>query len=296
MQKVDLLIKNAKELLTLASDKPKTGKDMQDLGIINDGAVAVDNGKIVAVGTTTSINREYKAQIVLDASDKVVMPGFIDPHTHPVFVNTRENEFEMRLQGKTYKEISQSGGGIRASINDVRKASKEELLRLSVKRVSKMLAQGTTTIEAKSGYGLSLESEIKMLEAINELDEKTPIDVISTFLGAHEYPEEYKENHEKYIEIIINKMLPEVVDKGLADYCDIFCEEHVFDIEESRRILRHAKKLGFKIRMHADELEPIGGAELAAELGAISADHLVAVSDEGIKQMKKKSVIPILLP
>jgi len=296
MQKVDLLIKNAKELLTLASDKPKTGKDMQDLGIINDGAVAVDNGKIIAVGTTTSINREYKAQIVLDASDKVVMPGFIDPHTHPVFVNTRENEFEMRLQGKTYKEISQSGGGIRASINDVRKASKEELLRLSVKRVSKMLAQGTTTIEAKSGYGLSLESEIKMLEAINELDEKTPIDVISTFLGAHEYPEEYKENHEKYIEIIINKMLPEVVDKGLADYCDIFCEEHVFDIEESRRILRHAKKLGFKIRMHADELEPIGGAELAAELGAISADHLVAVSDEGIKQMKKKSVIPILLP
>ncbi len=296
MRKVDLLIKNAKELLTIASAHPKTGKEMQELGIIEKGAVAVDSGKIIDVGVTDDLIELYDPDKTIDASGKVVMPGFVDPHTHPVFVNTRENELEQRLQGKSYKEISQTGGGIRSSINDVRKATKEELFELSQKRISKMLAQGTTTIEAKSGYGLSLESEIKMLEVIKELNEKTPMNVISTFLGAHEYPEEYKDNHEKYIEILVNKMLPKVAEKHLADYCDIFCEEHVFDIEESRLILRHAKKLGFKIRMHADELEPIGGAELAAELGAVSADHLVAASDKGIKQMKKNNVIPILLP
>jgi len=211
-------------------------------------------------------------------------------------VKTRENELEMRLQGKSYKEISQTGGGIRASIQDVRNASLEELVDLGVRRINKMLTMGTTTIEAKSGYGLTTESEIKMLNAIKMINEMSDMEIIPTFLGAHEYPEEYKDDHEKYIEILINEMLPEVKEQSLAEYCDIFCEEHVFTVSESRRILNAAKELGFKIRFHADELEPIGGAELAAEVNAVSADHLVAISDKGIQSLKEAGVIPILLP
>ena len=296
MKKADLIIKNAKELLTIQSDRPKCGLEMQNLGIIQNGAIAILDEKIVGVGTTNEITKNFIAENIIDASEKVVMPGFVDAHTHPIFVKTRENEFEMRIQGKSYKEISQSGGGIRSSINDVRKASKAELVELGLKRIKKMFAQGTTTIEAKSGYGLSTESEIKMLEAISEINKISEMDIIPTFLGAHEFPEEYKNNRKKYIEILIEEMLPEVKRRHLAEYCDIFCEEHVFDIEQSRRILSEAKKLGFKIRMHADELEPIGGAELAAELAAVTADHLVAVSDNGIRKMRSTNVIPILLP
>ncbi len=284
MQEIDLLIINADELLTLAGSGPKVGKNMQSLGIIRNGAVAINGNKIIEIASSHEISAKYSSENIIDASGKVVIPGFVDAHTHPIFVNTRENEFEMRIQGKSYKEISQSGGGIRSSINDVRKASFEKLYQLAEKRIQKMLQMGTTTIEAKSGYGLSTESEIKMLEVIKKLNENTDMEIVPTFLGAHEFPEEYKNNQEAYIEILINEMLPEVKRRNLAEYCDIFCEEHVFDIDQSRRILSEAKKLGFKIRMHADELEPIGGAELAAELGAVSADHLVAVSDNGIKQ------------
>lgn len=296
MRKVDLIIKNAKQLLTLKSDGPKTGSEMQNLGIIQNGAVAILGEKIAGVGTTKEITESFISEDVIDVDGKIVMPGFVDAHTHPVFVNTRENEFEMRIQGKSYQEISQSGGGIRASINDVRNATKEKLVALGLKQVDKMLEMGTTTIEAKSGYGLSTASEIKMLEAIREVDKISEMDIIPTFLGAHEFPDEYKDNPEEYIRILINEMLPEVKKRNLAEYCDIFCEKHVFNIEQSRRILSEAKKLGFKIRMHADELEPIGGAELAAEIGAVTADHLVAVSDNGIQKMKEADVIPILLP
>ncbi|MCK4339365.1 MAG: imidazolonepropionase, partial [Candidatus Cloacimonetes bacterium] len=258
-------------------------------------AVAVLGEKITGVGITKEILKEYYSENIIYATEKVVMPGFVDPHTHPIFVKTREDEFEMRILGKSYKEISRSGG-IRASINDVRKASKEELIKLGLKRINKMLEMGTTTIEAKSGYGLSTDSEMKMLEAISELNEISEMDIIPTFLGAHEFPEEYKDTPEKYIKILIEEMLPEVWNRKLAKYCDIFCEEHVFNIEQSRKILLEAKKVGFKIRMHADELEPIGGAELSAEIGAISADHLVAISDIGITKMKEANVMPILLP
>ncbi len=296
MKKADLIIKNANQLLTLKSDSPKTGIEMQNLGIIQDGAVAVLGEKIAGVGTIKEITENFISENVIDASGKVVMPGFVDPHTHPIFVKTRENEFEIRILGKSYQEISQSGGGIRSSINDVRKASKAELVELGLKRITKMLEMGTTTIEAKSGYGLSVESEIKMLEAIQKIDKISEMDIIPTFLGAHEFPEEYKNNQEEYIRILIDEMLPEVKKRNLAEYCDIFCEKHVFNVEQSRRILSEAKKLGFKIRMHADELEPIGGAELAAEIGAVTADHLVAVLDNGIQKLKEADVIPILLP
>jgi len=296
--KVDLLIINAKELLTIrGSNNPRTGFEMNELAIINNGAIAVKEDRIIAVGSTEELTKKYDdPSKIIDASDKVVMPGFVDPHTHPVFKQTRENEFEMRIQGKSYVEISQSGGGIRSSIAGVRETSEDELYKLAEKRINKMISNGTTTLEAKSGYGLSTESEIKMLKIIKKLEEDLPIDIIPTFLGAHEFPIEYKNDKEKYIDILMNEMLPKVRELDLAEYCDIFTEEHVYNIEQSLRILNRAKELGFKIRMHADEIEPIGGAELAAEVGAISADHLGAASDEGINAMRDNGVIAILLP
>ena len=296
--KADLLLINAKELLTLKGlKKPRTKFEMNELSIIKHGAIAIKNDKIVDVGSTDDLLNKYKNPAeIIDASEKVVMPGFVDPHTHPVFYQTRENEFEMRVQGKTYVEISQSGGGIRSSISGVHNSSEAELYQLAEKRINKIISNGTTTMEAKSGYGLSTESEIKMLNVIKKLDRDLPIDIIPTFLGAHEFPIEYKDDKEKYIDILMNEMLPKVKELNLAKYCDIFTEDHVFNIEQSRRILNRAKELGFKIRMHADEIKPIGGAELAAEIGAISADHLGAASDEGIRAMRDNGVIAVLLP
>ena len=294
---VDLIIHNAKQLLTL-SGKPgvRTGKDMNDLGIILDGAVAIKDGEIVETGCSSDILEKYNAEQKIDANDKIVMPGFVDPHTHPVFLNTREHEFEMRIMGKSYVEISQSGGGIRSSIAGVREASEDELYILARKRIEKLISCGTTTLEAKSGYGLTTDSELKMLRVIKRLNEDLPIDIIPTFMGAHEFPIEYKDNRKEYIRILKEEMLPAVKKAGLAEYVDIFTEDHVYNIEQSRDILNHAKSLGFKIRMHADEIKPIGGAELAAEVGAISADHLGACSDEGIAAMRDSGVIATLLP
>ena len=295
--KVDLIIKNTTQLLTLQGPShPRSGNEMDELGIIENGALAIKGEKILAVGKTEEIKANYTSDEVIDASGKVVMPSFVDPHTHPVFVHTRENEFEMRIKGKTYVEISQSGCGIRSSIKAVREASENELYTLAEKRIWRMISNGTTTLEAKSGYGLSTESEIKMLKVIKRLNENLPIDIIPTFMGAHEFPIEYKDNHEEYIRILKEEMMPEVKKQNLAQYCDIFTEEHVYNIEQSRDILNHAKKLGFKLRIHADEIEPIGGAELAAEVGAISADHLGAASDDGIQALSKAGVIAILLP
>ncbi|MBC8385821.1 MAG: imidazolonepropionase, partial [Candidatus Cloacimonetes bacterium] len=297
IMKVDMMISNIKQLITLrGTPQPKTGKEMEDLSIIEDGAIAIDKGKIVAVGKSPEIDQNFTTPNFVNARHKVVMPGFVDPHTHPVFVNTRENEFEMRIKGKSYVEISQSGGGIRSSINSVRKASEEELFELSYKRIKKMISNGTTTLEAKSGYGLSTESEIKMLRVIKKLSDTLPIDIVPTFLGAHEFPPEYKDDREEYIRILKEDMLPEVKNQNLAEYCDIFTEDHVFSVNQSRDILYRAKQLGFKIKMHADEIEPIGGAELAAELGAVSADHLGAATDRGIEAMKNSGVIATLLP
>ena len=296
--KADLLIINAKELLTIAGlNSPRTGTEMNELGIINNGAIAVKDDIIVDVGSADDLIKKYRnPSKIINASDKVVMPGFVDPHTHPVFKQTRENELEMRIKGKSYVEISQSGGGIRSSIAGVRETSEDELYKLAEKRINKIISNGTTTLEAKSGYGLSTESEIKMLKVIKKLNENLPIDIIPTFLGAHEFPIEYKDDKEKYIDILINEMMPKIKELNLVEYCDIFTEDHVYNIEQSRRILNRAKKLGFKIRMHADEIKPIGGAELAAEVGAVSADHLGAASDDGIEAMRNNGVIAILLP
>jgi len=272
---------------------------MEELGIIEDGAVAISGDKIVGVGKTEDVLGEIKITgetKVVDAKEKVVLPGFVDCHTHPVFAGTREDEFEMRIKGKTYQEIAAAGGGIKSSVKNLRSKSKEELIQLALPRLDRMLSHGTTTIEAKSGYGLSLEDEIKMLEVIKELSKIHPIDLIPTFLGAHEIPQEYKNNRKEYIKLITEKMIPEVSKRKLAVFCDIFCEKGVFDIEESREILKAAKDHGFGLKLHADQLSALGGSKLAAELGAISADHLEFIDDDGIKMMKESGVIGVLLP
>ncbi|NOX87706.1 MAG: imidazolonepropionase [Calditrichaeota bacterium] len=233
---------------------------------------------------------------VINASGKAVLPGFIDAHTHPVFWKTREDEFVMRIQGKSYEEIAAAGGGIRNSVRKFREAEKEAIKKVTRRRIRSFLEYGVTTIEAKSGYGLSTVDEIKSLEIINELNEEQPLEMIPTFLGAHEIPDEYRNDRQAYVELVCSEMIPLVAERKLARYCDVFCEKGVFTADESRRILTTAQKYGLKARIHADELAPFGGAELAAEIGAVTADHLVQTSEAGIKAMAEKGVIPVLLP
>ncbi len=226
----------------------------------------------------------------------MVTPGLIDPHTHPIFASTREDEFEMRLQGKSYMEIAEAGGGIRRSVRDLRAASRQTLLDKAKGRLDRFLEQGVTTIEAKSGYGLSLESELKQLEIIRELHEHHPVDLIPTFLGAHEFPDEYRNDREGYVELVIREMIPAVAAAQLAVFSDVFCEEGVFSNEQSSRIQQAAKHHGLKIKFHADELASSEGAELAASLGATSADHLVFISDSGIRALAEAGTAAVLLP
>ncbi len=294
---IDLIISNIKELVGVSTTgKPLYGKQMNEISILSDQALAIDKGHILQIGTTLEICSQYQSAQLIDAQGKVVTPGFVDPHTHPIFLHTRENEFEMRIAGKSYVEIAQTGGGIRSTIKTTRTASEHDLYTSAKQRMEKMITQGTTTLEAKSGYGLTTESELKQLNVIKQLSDNMPLDIIPTFMGAHEFPEEYKQNHNSYIDILCNEMLPAVVKQGIAKYCDIFTEAHVYSIEESRKVLRRAKELGLKLKMHADEIEPIGGAELAAELNCTSADHLGMTSEPGILAMQKAGVVPVLLP
>jgi imidazolonepropionase len=296
-QKIDLLITDAAELVTLAGPPgPRTGKDMDELAIIERGAVAVKRGRIIETGPSRSLVKKYAPKRSISARGKCVMPGFVDPHTHAVFAKTREHEFEMRLRGATYVEITKAGGGIHSSVRATRKATLKALIENGRKQLDEMLAHGTTTAEIKSGYALTTSGELKMLRAIKALAETHPMDIAATFLGAHEVPAEYRKKKNEYIRILVEEMLPRVAKEKLAEFCDIFTEAHVYNIAESRRILNAAKRLGFKIKIHADEIEPLGGAQLAAELGAVSADHLVQASAAGIRAMKKAGVIPVLLP
>ncbi|MBU4189433.1 MAG: imidazolonepropionase, partial [Candidatus Thermoplasmatota archaeon] len=284
------MIKNATQLLTVKSSKPKVKGEMEDLGIINDGVIVVRNNRIFRVDKKVNID----AKKTIDASNRVVMPGFVDPHTHLVFSGSRENELKMKLEGKTYLEILESGGGIHFTVNKTRKADIKELVALGLSRLDEMLLNGTTTVEAKSGYGLNLKDEIKCLKVINELNKRHAVDVVPTFLGAHAIPSEFKSNHDKYVDLIINDMLPKT--EKLAEFCDVFCEKNVFTIQQTRKILDEGKKFGLTPKMHADELYCTGGAELASETGCISADHLLRASDTGIKKMAKKGVVGVLLP
>ncbi|SYZ72565.1 Imidazolonepropionase [Candidatus Zixiibacteriota bacterium] len=299
VKRATLLITNIGQLITLEGPVPRRGERMKDLAIIENGGIAAAGNEILAVGKSDEVAGKVSPAEgckLIDAKGAVVTPGFIDAHTHPVFSMTRENEFEMRLQGKTYMEIAAAGGGIRASVRDLRETTIPVLTEKTSRRLDTMLACGTTTLEAKSGYGLSTEAEIKSLQIIKNLGETHPIEMVSTFLGAHEVPDEYREKRLQYIDLLVKEMIPRVASEKLAEFCDIFCEKEVFDLDDSRKIMSAAKSHGLKLKFHADELTPLGGAELAAEMGAVSADHLVFISENGIKALAKSGTVAVLLP
>ncbi|MFQ5863648.1 MAG: imidazolonepropionase [bacterium] len=294
--KADFVVKNAAELVT-AQGSPEFAPG--SFVRIEHGALAAYKGKIVSVGATKQVELQITLQensVIVDATGKTITPGFVDCHTHPVFYGTRENEFEMRVMGRSYEEISRAGGGIRSSVRSLRKASKEQLVAAARPRLDRFLAQGTTTIEAKSGYGLSVEDEIKSLEVIAELNKIHPLEIVPTFLGAHEIPDEYRHNRKDYINLIIHEMIPRIIERNLAEFCDVFCEAHVFNLQESREILTAAKTAGLKLKIHADQLTYSGGALLAAELAAVSADHLEYTDEKDWQMMLKQRVVPVLLP
>jgi imidazolonepropionase len=297
-EKVDLLIVNAEELVTLAGDneKPRRGKQMRELGIIRNGGLSVKDGKIVAVGKTPDIMKSFKAENVISANGKTVLPGFVDPHTHLVFAGSREDEFQMRVEGASYMEILSGGGGILRTVRETRKASLEKLADKGIETLNTMLEYGTTTVEAKSGYGLTTKDELKILETVDRLNQLNPVDIVPTFMGAHAIPPEFLNNPQGYVSLVIEEMIPKVAEKRLAKFCDVFCERNVFSLEQARRILAAGKNAGLKPKIHADEMSFLGGAELAASIGAISAEHMLFSSDEGIKAMAEKGVIAILLP
>ncbi|WP_040978668.1 imidazolonepropionase [Oceanobacillus jeddahense] len=297
-----LFISNANQVITMAghSDKPAKKEAMSDITILEHGSIWVEDGKIVEVGTDAEMREKYKEQLdsatEIDVSGKTVTPGLIDPHTHLVHAGTRENEYAMRLKGKTYMEIMESGGGIHATTRATQAASYETLYEASKKRLDKFLLHGVTTVEAKSGYGLTLEHELKQLEVAEQLRQNHPMDIVSTFMGAHAVPLDEKKNPETFVTRVVEEMIPEVAERKLATFNDVFCERGVFTPEQSKRVLEAGKQYGLIPKIHADEIEAYAGAELAAEVGAISADHLLKASDAGIKAMAEKEVVGVLLP
>ncbi|HDM25418.1 MAG TPA: imidazolonepropionase [Thermoplasmatales archaeon] len=296
MEEVDLLILNASEILTLRNYNLSEIK-RDSLSIIKNGAVAIKDGIIIDVGTTKRLSKKYKAVETMEARNKTVLPGFIDPHTHLVFAGSREFELDLKLKGYTYQEILEKhGGGIYYTVEKTREASKTELISEGKKRLDTMLAYGTTTCEAKSGYGLTTRDEIKILEVTKKLNQQHPIEIVPTFLGAHAIPKEYINRKEEYVELIIDEMLPKVAEKKLAKFCDVFCEKGFFKPEQSIKILQEAKKHGLTPKIHADEFSDNKGAKIAAELDAISADHLLKASDKNLREMARKKTIAVLLP
>ncbi|RDY23385.1 imidazolonepropionase [Romboutsia maritimum] len=296
--RVDVIINNIGKLVTMrGKNSPRIKDEMNDLEIIENAYIAIADGKIVEVGTGNeyeNIVQEYTS--IENANGLLVTPGLIDSHTHLVHGGSRENEFSKKLAGVPYIEILNQGGGILSTVKSTKEATFEELYNKSRKSLDRMLEFGVTTVEAKSGYGLELDTELKQLKVAKKLNENHPIDLVNTFLGAHAIPPEYKENHKVYIDIIVEEMMPKVKDLGLAEFCDVFCEEGVFSIEESAYILSKAKEMGYKLKIHADEIVSLGGAELSAKLKCISSDHLMAASQEGLKEMAKNKVVANLLP
>lgn len=293
-----LAVLHAAQLVTLAGPaRPRVGPELSELAIIPDGGLLVRDGVIAAVGSSAEIAPHIPADAeVVDGSGCVVLPGFVDAHAHPVFGGNRVEEFELRARGASYEEVAAAGGGIRSTVRRTRAASEEELRQQALRHARWFLQCGTTTVEAKSGYGLSLGEELKMLRVIRSMQEATPLEFVPTFLGAHAFPEELKAEPERYVDSVVNEMLPQVAAEGLAEYCDIFCERGYFDAETARRILTAAKSQGLQLRMHVDQLTNSGGAALAAELGAVTADHLEQTESDGIQALRRAGVQPVLLP
>ena len=294
----DLAIENISGLVTCEPDLFDSGDGRaRVVGLVDDACVLISDGLVTWVGRRKALKSDgYNASHVIDAGGFWCLPGLVDAHTHTVFAGTREREYEMRVSGADYMEIAASGGGINATVGAVRKASLEELVRQGSRRVQSMLSQGTTTIEIKSGYGLCLEAELKMLEAIKRVGEETCVDIVPTFMGAHEIPPEHKGERSRYIDIVTDEMIPAVGEKGLAEFCDVFCEKGVFTPDESRRILTRGKDYGLRPKIHADEFVDSGGAAVAAEVGAISAGHLGHASREGLEAMKEAGTVAVLMP
>lgn len=298
-----LLVEGAREVVTCApagrGEGPLRRVTAEDLAVLPGGSVLVENGWITAVGPREEVAaRAARLPEVarLDASGAVVMPGFVDAHTHLVFVGTREDEYAMRLEGRTYQEIAAAGGGIHASVRRFREADPETLVAESAARLARCLSHGTTTAEVKSGYGLSLEHELKALAAIKTLQAAQPVDLVPTFLGAHEVPLEFREDREAYLRLLTEEMIPLVAEKRLARFCDVFCEKGVFEIEESERVLLAGRERGLLPKLHADEFYPLGGVELAVKVRAVSADHLLRISEAGIAALAASDTIAVLLP
>jgi imidazolonepropionase len=289
---------NCSQLVTLAgARRPRTGGDLRQLSIVEDGALLIRGDRIEAAGRRREIEALIKGDCeIIDAGRRVLMPGFVDAHTHPVFAGIRANEFEQRASGATYREIAARGGGIRSTVRATRIASQADLVKAGKRYADWFLRCGTTTVEAKSGYGLTIEDEIKILRAIKQLNAETPLNYVPTFLGAHDIPDEYKSRRATYVNLVVNEMLPRIAEEKLAEYCDVFCEEGVFTIEESWQILSAARCQGMGLRLHADQLTLSGGAQLAAELNTVTADHLEHTNAAGIQALQSAKVQPVLLP
>ena len=295
----DLVFRHCRQLITCAGGAPLRGADQGDLDIIADGALAVADGRILFAGCSADLSHHVETNTttrIVDARDCSIVPGFVDAHTHAMFAGDRRNELRRRLAGESYSSIAASGGGIVATVGETRRASEDDLVRNTRGRLAEMLSCGTTTCEIKSGYGLDLDTELKMLRAIRRTDREQPIDLVSTFMGAHEIPLDYRSRRREYIGLVIDKMIPAVAAERLADWCDVFCEHGVFTPAESKDILEAGQRAGLKARIHADELGPTGGSLVAAEIGARSADHLIFADDESIEAMARADVTATLLP
>ena len=290
-----LAVLHASELVTLAGSKrPRVGRELSELAIIRDGGMLIRDGKIEKVGPSDEIEKNGGDSEIVDARGRVVMPGFIDAHTHLLFAGNRLDDFERRAQGETYEQIAKAGGGIWSTVGTTRAASESDLLTQAKEHANWFLRCGTTTVEVKSGYGLTVEDELKILRVMCLLKKEVPLEIVPTFLGAHAVPREF--SPDEYLEVVVNQMLPRVTAENLAEFCDVFCERGYFDIDQSRKILSAAKKLGLRLRGHVDQLTNSGGAKLMAELGASTADHLEQANEQGIEALKKANVQPVLLP